>query len=135
MAWASDATMDSGDDRCRFGPSFDSSPEGEAGNLLTEGCLYVHPSGPARIRPSNLRSGFAVQFGVVTLKGWICAPAGHPVKFPQTHVDTSAVREAGAGGLPDGREGEGIGAMIRARISCQNGNRNAGNHRQRVTEN
>ena len=117
MAWAHAASMDRGNDRCRLGPLFESSPVGAAGNLLTEGCLRGHPFCPARIRPSNLRSGFAVQFGVVTLKGWICAPAGHPVKFPQTHVDTSAVREAGAGSLPDGREGEGIGAMIWARIS------------------
>ena len=49
MAWAHAASMDRGNDRCRLGPLFESSPVGEAGILLTEGCFEVHPSCSAKI--------------------------------------------------------------------------------------
>lgn len=44
MAWAHAASLDRGNDRCRLVSLFESLPEGEAGNLLTEGCFEVHAS-------------------------------------------------------------------------------------------
>jgi hypothetical protein len=43
MAWVHAASLDQANGRCRLGSLFESSPEGDAGNLLTEGCLEVHP--------------------------------------------------------------------------------------------
>lgn len=44
MAWGHAASLDQVNGRCRLGVLFESSPGGEAGNLLTEGCFEVHPS-------------------------------------------------------------------------------------------
>jgi len=65
-------------------------------------------------------AGFAVQFVVGPVGEWVCALAGHPIKFPQMDLGTMMPLLFGMlelGGVPDGREGEGGGSVTWARRS------------------
>ena len=71
MAWVHAASLDQANGRCRLGALFESSPEGDAGNLLTEGCLEGHPSCSARTRPSNLLRGLRTRSEPRIMRGFL----------------------------------------------------------------